>query len=90
MRKFAKLLAVAACTAILCGTLAGCRVIDKSYTESNDTHGETVYVYLPNGCLLARGIPDGIYSSTYNDTVTVRINGKEYHTSWNNVVLVEE
>ena len=90
MRKVLKLLALTACSAALCGTMAGCGLVTRNYTKDNETHGETVYVYLPNGYLLTQGQPDGVYRSTYNDTVTVRIGGKEYCTSWCNVVLVEE
>lgn len=77
MRKVLKLLVVTACAAALCETMAGCDAVPGNYTKDNETHGETVYVYLPNGYLLAQGTPDGVYNSTYNDTVTVRINGKE-------------
>ena len=90
MRKVLKLLVVTACAAALCETMAGCDAVPGNYTKDNETHGETVYVYLPNGYLLAQGTPDGVYNSTYNDTVTARINGKEYHTNWSNVGLVEE
>ena len=90
MRKVLKLLVVTACAAALCETMAGCDAVPGNYTKDSVTHGETVYVYLPNGYLLAQSTPDGVYNSTYNDTVTVRINGKEYHTNWSNVVLVEE
>lgn len=88
MRKVLKLLAVTACAAALCGTLAGCGA-DEDMAVSEDST-KTVYIYLPDGTLLDRGKLDSMTSIGYNTQVIVRMHGKKYTTSWANVVLVEE
>lgn len=88
MRKFAKLLAVAACTAALCGMLAGCESAKSAVTKEYLV--KTVYVYLPDGKLLDKGTPDQMFSTGYYTRVEITMNGKRYTTNWGNVVMVEE
>lgn len=86
MRKFAKSLAVAACTAALCGMLAGCESAKSEATKEYLI--KTVYVYSPDGKLLDKGTPDQMFS--YYTRATITMNGKRYTTDWGNVVMVEE
>ena len=88
MRKVLKLLAVTACTAALCGTLAGCGADENMVVSENPV--KTVYIYLPDGTLLDSGKLDSMKSVGYNTQVIVRMHGKKYTTSWANAVLVEE
>lgn len=90
IKKMLKPLALAACSAVLCSTLSGCAARAESTTPT-DEGWKMVYVYMPDGRLLASGTPDWIASWRYNDRIVkVSIGGKAYKTSWSNVVLVEE
>lgn len=83
-----KPLAVAACTAALCGMLAGCESAKSAVTKEYLV--KTVYVYSPDGKLLDKGTPDRMFSTEYGARVEITMNGKRYTTNWGNVVMVEE
>lgn len=90
IKKMLKPLVLAACSAVLCSTLSGCAA-KAERTTPTDEGGKTVYVYMPDGRLLASGTPDWVASWRYSDRIVeVSIGGKTYKTSWSNVVLVGE
>ena len=88
MRKALKLLALAACTAALCGTMAGCKADEAIGTDVEPA--EMVYVYSPDGTLLDKGVCEKSRWAWDWPVVSVTVNGKRYTTGWANVVLVEE
>jgi len=88
MRKILKLLALTACTAALCGTLAGCKVDEAVGTDENPI--QMVYVYSPDGTLLDKGVCEESRWAWNWPVVSVKVNGKKYTTGWANVVLTEE